>query len=396
MIAVVLGHNYTSRLGMIRAVGSAGCQVDVFATFINKPKNKKSQIDFYSKYVNSYECFSIKDPEILIKRLIEKYDKKKFVFLLPTDDFCASLIDSHLDCLKDSFIIPNIDNKQGEINRLMDKDYQKALANLVGLPTAKGWTVKIDDGHYSIPGDIEYPCFTKPQISLKGGKGEFMQICNDENELDIVLRNISKKAKNCPMLIEQYIPIEKEYATLGVRNGNLFILPYMLHLKEQGHGNHRGVALSGDIIPIEQFRSIEEKIHLLMDKIGFTGLFDVDLYEHNNIIYFNELNLRFGASGYAVTRMGVNLPFEYIHSFTPEELHLTRQTREDDVKTYLNEKVNFDSYINGFISLEQYKQQQQPDITFIQSREDKKPYFIFTIWTYYMRLKRIITKKSRT
>lgn len=387
--AVVLGHNYTSRLGMIRAAGEAGCIVDVIASHKKRIKSNR-QIDYYSKFVNNYDTV-LEQSDSLLKLLLERYKDKENVILLPTDDFWASFIDANYDQLKSTFKMPHIKHKQGEINLMMDKNRQKGLAISAGLPVAKGWTTNIKNGTYTIPAGIIYPCFTKPEISLLGWKEKFMQKCDNEKELNLTLQYISKKC-DCPMLIEEYVPIDKEYATLGFRSDKEFLLPYMLYLKEQGQGGHKGVALCGSVIPMETFGELSEKIKRFLDQIGFIGLFDVDLYEHDGIIYFNELNLRFGASGYAVTRMGVNLPAAFIKSVFPNvSLNVKMDTVNKEV-TYLNEKVNFDSYINGFITLSHYKKNRHSDIKFIKSKDDPKPYRFFLLWSYYMRMKKILKK----
>ena len=52
-----------------------------------------------------------------------------------------------------------------------------------------------------------------------------------------------------------------------------------------------------------------------------TGIFDIELFESHGDFYLNEVNLRYGAAGYAVTAMGINLPgiyadYHYGRSFT--------------------------------------------------------------------------------
>lgn len=390
IIAVVLGHNYTSRLGMIRAAGEIGCIVDVIASHKKRIRSKR-QIDYYSKYVNRYDTV-LEQSDSIVKLLLERYKDEDNVILLPTDDFWASLIDNNYDLLKSSFQLPNIKHKQGEINLMMNKDVQKSIAVRAGFPVAKGWTIDIKNGIFTIPDDIIYPCFTKPKISLLGGKEKFMQKCDDENKLNEVLKLISNIC-DCPMLIEEYVPIDKEYATLGFRSDNDLLLPYMLYLKEQGQGGHKGVALCGSVIPMESFGDLTEKIKRFMDQIGFVGLFDIDMYEHDGIIYFNELNLRFGASGYAVTRTGINLPAAFINSVFPYVFPSNKIKVVKEEVTYLNEKVNFDSYINGFIPLTHYKKNLNSDIKFIQSREDPKPYRFFLIWSLYMRIKKSLKRE---
>ena len=54
-LAIVIGRNFTSRIGMIRAAGEAGCEVVVIQTY--SYKKRFHDPDYYSKYVSEY-CLS--------------------------------------------------------------------------------------------------------------------------------------------------------------------------------------------------------------------------------------------------------------------------------------------------------------------------------------------------
>lgn len=389
---IVLGHNYTSRLGIVRAVGMAGYRVRVIATLKKKPK--RHPIDFYSKFTSDFEyCLRSSDKE-LVSLLLQNYTEHgKKSILIPTDDYTAHVIDNAYDTLFPHFIMPSIREKQGEISRLMDKHLQKQYAEQAGFPVVKCWEIDVKDGLFTIPKDVEYPCFTKPNVSVLGGKNEYMQLCRCEKDLATVLNGIAKKG-DCPMLIEQYVEIEKEYAVLGFRNGHQTSVPYVLYLLEQGKGGHKGVMLMGKVLPMTQFKGLAEKIEKMLEEIGLVGLFDVDLYESNGLIYFNELNLRIGASAYAVTRTGANLPKMYIQSVLG--LHVTPFNEQIERKdmTFLNEKLNLESLVDRHLTWGQYKKNiRNADDFFIKASNDPKPYWQFVVYSYYMRLKTFLFGK---
>ena len=383
---VIIGRNYTSRLGMIRAVGMAGYDVAVIKT---NRYPVAEDIDAYSKYVKEYHYAKEPNRDELISVILSLKSENGKTVLIPVDDYAASVIDEKIDLLKEYFLFPNINMEQGAINRLMDKNNQKELARQAGLNVAEGWVVKIENHQYTLPENIKYPVFPKPQISFKGNK-RCMRKCNNERELRTVLDNVAKK-KDCPILVEQYCEISKEYALLGFSDGNEVVIPAMIQMLISGSGGHHGVTLKGKILNPNDTAFINQ-LKKFMQSLHFCGLFDIDAYESNGKLYFNELNLRFGASGYAITNSGMNLPSCLIKHLTGEKL-TTEINNIVNEAIFVNEKVALDDFYNGFISLSKYKQYiEEGNFGFIKSVDDPKPYDMFISQNFSLkkRLKREI------
>lgn len=367
---VVIGRNYTSRLGMIRALGRAGYYVIVINTL-----RKCKDIDAYSRYVKEYLFAKEPNRDLLIAviRSIKKRGDEKII-LVPVDDYAASTIDENITELKNDYLFPHVGMASGAINHLMDKNVQKIFAEKVGLSVAKGWIVKIENGKYELPEGIEYPCFTKPQISFMGNK-EFMRVCYCNEDLKNVVEDVACKV-DCPILVEQYVNIEKEYATLGFSDGKHVVLPAMIRLLQDGRGPHKGVTLQGCVLPTMGFEEYLKKIELFILNLGFVGLFDVDSFESNGVIYFNELNLRFGASGFAITNLGVNLPEQFASYLIGRNDNYRKEVGKNGI--FLNEKVAYDDVVNGFITFKNFKAlRKSSDFFFIKDRLDMYPYLRF-------------------
>ena len=141
---VVLGRNYSSVLGMIRAAGMAGYEVTVVRTVKKIPKTsgvkawmRGAPIESKSKYVKKY-LYGIEPKgreiiDMLVKEFSEFQGK---IILLPTDDFTASAIDLNQDLFDERFLYPNIQRKSGAIVAIMDKHKQKLVAIEAGLNVA--------------------------------------------------------------------------------------------------------------------------------------------------------------------------------------------------------------------------------------------------------------------
>ena len=382
---IIIGRNYASLLGMIRAVGKTGCNVSVIKCVTEIPNNKSIKyaikriiigkpIESRSKYVKKIIYTQANNREKLIKAIIdESKNIEGKAILIPTDDFSASTIDFNIDKLKDKFLFPNILNESGKIVELMNKDIQKQIAINSGLNISKGVIINKKNNTYNIPNEIIYPVFTKPQISFKGDK-TFMKKCDNENELIDLLNSIPDEY-DCPILAEQYIDIEKEYAILGCSFNGEIIMPGIIEMIQSGSGNHKGVTMIGKIKAFENNSILKNKLNKFIKSLNFNGLFDIDLFENNGTIYFNELNLRFGASGYAITKTGPNLPYIFINYF------LNNKINQENIKmesTFVNEKVCLEDFENGYLTYNKYKNIiKTSDFGFIKSKEDPKPYIAF-------------------
>lgn len=373
---VVIGSGFTSRLGIIRSVAQLGCDISVIVMTgykkDGKTLNKKKPIDCFSRYVSNMYFCHVKDKEGLINILLNKCTEKgKRVVVIPDSDFSASTIDDNYNTLKDYFLLPNINDSQGEISKLMNKQVQKELAKSIGLEVAPYKVIEICNKDYSIPKGITYPCFTKPLLSIEGGKQLFRR-CDNEKELRNALNFISNKKSDIKVLVENYINIEKEYAVLGFSDGNEIIIPGVIHLSRISK-THPGVALQGEVMPTFGFESIVSLFKEYIKSIGFVGLFDIDFFYCNGHYIFGELNLRFGGSGYAITIMGVNLPAMFVKHL----LCLPNKSANKEIMnigTFANERMCIDDWYKYHLSTKEYHRiLNSVDFTFVQDNIDSKP-----------------------
>lgn len=398
---VIIGRNYTSLLGMIRAVSVLNYDIAVIKIGPKISKNIKyyikrilfgKPIESYSKYISSYEYSIEPDREDLYKKII-KFNKEQYnnVILIPTDDYAASTLDIYLDKFPNKFLMQNINNKPGKIIEIMDKNIQKEKARKKNLNVANSWIIKKINKEYEIPKEIEFPIFTKPLISFEGSK-RIMKKCNSMEELTKLLSEIPSNL-NCSVLAEEFIEIEKEYAILGCSYDGEIIMPGIIQMKKSGNGSHKGVTLEGEVNSFDSESKLYKDLEKYLKSLKFNGLFDIDLYENNGNIYFNELNLRFGASGYSITKSGVNLPEIFIKRMLNKK---TKKIKKISKKVFVNEKVNLEDYEAGFISLKEYKDNlQQADFTFVNDKNDNKPFKVFKRRELYLKIKSVILRNEK-
>ena len=381
---LVAGRNYCSNLCMARSFGEAGYDVEVLRIFQVRPKKrnvmKTIKPDAYASCVKAYHvCVSHRRSSRIVKRLIKLADPNRKMLLVPCDDLVANIVDDNLDLLRDYYVTSSIGGKAGEISRLMSKEAQKELARNAGLPVLNSCVVRTVDGEFEIPDTVNYPCFVKPNISKNSSKSK-MRRCDTPEELHDLFVEYGRK-KDVEMLVEDYVEIEKEYSLLGLSTREGVVAPGYFVAEEGGHKERRGVALIGRLLPCSVDQELVDQMCKFVGSLDYEGLFDIDLIKTaDGKMHFVELNLRYGASGYAVTKSGANLPGMYAdYMLFHKPLDFNVQVQTD--RTFISEKVMIDEYIGGFLTREEMKEKMDSvDIHFIQDDNDPKPYEHFKLY----------------
>lgn len=379
---VIVSRSYIANLGMARALGYAGYETEVVRLYKKQPqlRDKMANLrpDAYSKYVKAYYIRAIGNkPMTLVQRLLEIADSSQKMLLVPADDLAAEIIDNNMDLLREYYLMPHVNNKQGGICRLMDKNYIKQEAAKFGIESVNSCMIRTENGVFSIPPTIKYPCFMKPNNSNNAPKKSIRR-CDNEEELRAALEALSFN-KDVEMLIEDYVEIDREYSILGLSAANEVIAPGLFVAEVGGREEHMGVALKGRVLPISDMQEIADKVVAFVKSLNYVGLFDVDLIQdREGRVYFAELNMRYGGSGYAITQSGANLPAmfaNYMFNGTP----IDKNCRVKETgKSFVSEKVVVDEYNMKRIDLSMLQDSMKnADIYFIKDDDDSKPYRYF-------------------
>ena len=381
---LICGRNGSSNLCMARSFGMAGYPVEVLRIFQKKPKKlnlmQYQKPEAYSKYVNRYHCCICNaQNRIIAEKLLELATPGEKTLLIPNCDMAASAADEYMDLLRKHYWIPNVADTPGQINHLMNKAVQKKLAQEAGLPVINSCVIKTSGGEFTIPDSVAYPCFIKPNVSKNSSKSAMCR-CENREELN---RALSRLARNgdVEMLVEDFVEIHKEYAVLGASSGEHVTIPGFFSIEEGGHGGSRGVTMVGKLQPVRQQEKLIGEITRFIGTLNFEGLFDVDLIETTDgKWYFVELNLRYGASGFAVTHSGVNLPVMYA-DYRINGMPIDCNCEVEAGKRFVSEKVMMDEYARDFMTLRQIKGlMDRTQIHFIENPEDPRPYRHFRLF----------------
>ena len=374
---IIIGQGYTGRLSIARSVAEIGCEMTLIViTPGSAPaKHYHKPVDARSKYVKHYYFTPNHNDNALIDLLLRSckcVDSKPVI--IPDSDFAAAAVDRHLDRLEPYFHCPHIGHQPGAVLAWMDKIRQKALAKECGLTVAPYSVADLSSADPSLAEGISFPCFVKPLVSAECGKRGIGR-CNDRKELSEHLK-LMHASGGRKVLIEEYREISAEYATLGFSDGDHVIIPGLLELLRIAHGSHFGVAIQGKVFPVTGYEDLVSQFEAFVRTIGFVGLFDIDFYQSGGVFYFGELNLRFGGSGYAFTRMGANLPALFVNHCYGEALPFVSPIRSEAI--YVNERMGFDDWQSDYISGKALKGlTKKADILFLKNDTDPAPYRAF-------------------
>ncbi len=397
---LIAGRNGSSNLCMARSLGQAGYRVEVLR-ITQKKQHFLNLMRFFnperrSKYVQAcHTCLCQNQNSLIAEALLSLAAPGEKTLLIPACDLAASAVDEYYDRLKPFYLLPSIGGQGGEINRLMDKGFQNQLAQEAGLAVVPSCVIRTSHGNFEIPKTLSYPCFLKPNVSKNSDKGKIRK-CADETELRAALTAFSRN-QDVEMLVEEFVDIHREYALLGLRTKHGTLCPGFFQLELGGHEERRGVTMLGRLLPSDSQQALMEQIVHFMDSLSYEGLFDVDLMEdQNGNIYFVELNLRYGASGYVLTEGGVNLPAMYAdYMFAEKQPDLTCRVTRPGI-WFVSEKILLDEYSRDFLTWSQVKELMgRADICFLKNDADPAPYRHFCKFYLFGFLTRILFRLKR-
>ncbi len=368
---IVLGRNYSTTIGIVRSLGSAGHHVDVIYVSIRQD----TEVVEACKYVGRLIEIKKRNEQAVLDAILSLKKETKQV-LFSTDDFTAELIDRNRERLKDDFLFSYINNGDPgkQIEHYMDKTVQKGLADGVGLPTAKSWILDLTQDETVLPEDLVYPCFAKPLVSADGGKSDIGK-CEDREALLAKIAGLKKRGRTA-LLVQEFLDIKDEYVIGGVCSDQQVIIPGVSK-KSRVARHNKGVTVCGtlcrpDILPSETL----EKVEALLKAFRYVGIYDLELIEANGKLYFGELNLRSGGPGYIYTLSGINLPDLAVKAILGEEIGGGADVTFG--KTFVSDKVAWEDYLYGDITRRELNEcYASAEYSLTNDPDDPKPGKIF-------------------
>ena len=300
---IVIGGDHYNALGVIRSLGECG----IFPIFILLNDDDKA-MSSHSKYIDKLYIINSEEEKNLDKFLIKNFgnDKNKPI-IIPTGDPIEKYLDINYDKLKKYFLLPNIDNKSGMVLKHMDKLFQYELCKKNNVDIAESFYIDLTN-------DVDYSIFPlkviiKPDISADGNKADIV-IANGIDEIKNGIELFRKKGyKN--VLVQEFLDYQMEYAMMGLSYKGKVIIPG-INSNNYIFPSARGNTSYAEMFPLEEFKYDISKIINMVEKMNYTGLFEIEMFLVNDKVYFNEMNFRNSANLYGYKGNGIKYIYLYI------------------------------------------------------------------------------------
>lgn len=298
----IVGGDHHNGLGLGRILGINNVKVhslvigDCKKSFLAK-----------SKYISDCKVFSTEKEAY--NYLYSIKEKNTNSFIIPYSDTAALELDNRLDEFKNNYYCPSINNKQGEISKLMDKQKQYEFAQNAGIKMAHTVTAHIQADNHPELDNMPFPCIVKPVISAEGHKRD-ITICNTQKQLDETIKKY-KELGYYRALVQEYLTIDYEIDVFGcILKQEPFIcqIPTKTIRAWLPKG---GTNSFSKIITNKTMVKKCEKIIEAIKNYGFYGLYDIELFVANGEIILNEINFRNSGDVY----MGINQEYYYPYAW---------------------------------------------------------------------------------
>ena len=340
---IIIGDDHTNTLGVIRTFGENGIRPYVF--IISKTKMVAV---VKSKYVEKYWICTDVDTALLTIMTNFINEKLKPV-IISTSDSVTVVLDKNFSRLNEKFIVSNINNKQGEIVKYMDKynQYKLSVSNDLKMATSKIINLSTkDNNNYD---DLSFPCILKPIISAEGKK-EDISICNDIEEFSISVNKFKKLNYN-RVLYQEFINYDYELDISGYSFNGKVCIPGVIK-KIRIWPEKKGSTTYGLVMPANKIKEIISNIEKLMNGLCYNGIFDIDLFICGDKCYLNEINFRNGALSYAYGNSFIcyywylsNIENKFVKcSFVDEEYYFMDD--QADLHNVIDKKITYKKYIS--------------------------------------------------
>lgn len=358
---IILGNDHTNSVGLVQSFGVKGVYV-IAVLWGNCTGFVKS-----SKYTK--EIYSSSTPESCVELIAQLFNNSTDTFvIIPACDHAAVCLEKYRNKLNSNILFEYTSGTHS-IRELENKNLQVEIAAASGFDVPQSWYIE-DVG--KIPSNISYPCLIKPLASFEGSKADLI-VCNNYDELHEKLSLVLSRTPK--VLLQQYIVKDMEYTTIGcsLKDGRTYI-PFIIEKLDIWPKN---VGLESVVRVIDLEEDIRKNIQNYMKKIGYVGVFSVELMRSkiDGKKYFTEANLRNDGDNGFVLKAGCNVPFvhytDMIGAVAEDELKKTCRK-----ETFIWEMHHFMSVMTRSISIAQWikdLRQSKGFLTYLKG--DTKPFY---------------------
>ena len=377
---ILLGSDHYNAIGIVQCLGREGFSVIA----VIRGKKKGSLIAASRFLTDIYEADDFNQAiDIIATQLVQEQP----TVIIPCGDEAALVLEQNSERLKGNFIYQH-SSKDYPLSMLMNKHIQASLASECGFHVPQSIEV---NSKLQPDCNIELPCIIKPLLSCEGDK---MDICIANSKFEMQDKVNKLLTRSPRVLVQHFIgsggKTELNILGCGLNNGNC-IVPLCIE-KVRVHPSGTGSVSLCKVKPFSDYHSnIIENIKKLINKIGYIGLFSIELLCENDSgkIFFIEMNLRNDALNSFIAKSGVNLPLIHYSDITGQLLPDYKPVKKEQLM--ICEPIHLSSMLHGGISIIEWTRDIINSDSFIlYDSKDKKVFFLQFIYKIRDKIKKLL------
>lgn len=178
----------------------------------------------------------------------------------------------------------------------------------MGIPTGKCYMDKEEFYQEKREGKIAYPVFVKP---VRGSASLNINQVNSDQEMEVLF------ARYEDLMIQEFMS-GQEYGAdvyIDLLSGKCTSIFLKKKIRMRAGETDKSVSVKNP--------ALFEMIQNFVEKCGFCGMIDIDLFERDGVFSLSEVNPRFGGGYPHAYACGVNMPAQVIRNLRGEENPVT-------------------------------------------------------------------------
>lgn len=357
--AVVMGDWHFNSLGLIRSLGERGVPV----VYLNMSEGGYGEHSRYT--VKTYHSSDSIYEELL--KVLDENEGTAVIF--PSCDRAALVLDEKYSKLSGRCIVPNLG---GNAKKYMDKQAMCAIAEKSGFNVPACIKVNFNENTYEEIKEFGFPCIIKPLLSVEGIKAD-ISVCGNCDELEKAIEVFNSSGNAYKQVLVQRFVHGTENLMVGycgckVRKKRVLLYGQLEKTRE--YPIDRGSTSYAVIKKDTPFVDIDA-LNAFLERVGFEGLFDIDIKVVDNIPYFIEINFRNGAISYAFTAAGFNIPYTWYCEMTCQKVdpieirELLLMCERDDLNHVKDKNISIFKWLHDI---------RRTDVFMLHNRNDPQPF----------------------
>lgn len=278
---IIVGTDHHNVLGTVRCFGVNG--IKPYGIIV---KNDDSPL-WVTKSKYWEKTWVIRDDSEIAGVLNENFNQESNKpVIICCSDGAMRYVDMNLNHLRTRFIVPSINDEQGAITRLMNKETQSEFLRKNDINTLDSKIIDLSND--TLPLEMQFPVILKPVLSVEGNKND-ITICYTKGEYEKALSDF-KHANYERVLLQRYVTKLTEYQLTGSIMKENTSFSVCENIRQWP--NRTGSGCYSQLISEGIELAFAEKVMHRLQTIGYRGPIDVEFFRIGNEFYVNEINWR--------------------------------------------------------------------------------------------------------